>query len=97
MNREKYCKFCDKTKPEEEFCRSGGYIKNICKECQNKKQKKIYSDAKKLTVLEQRINKGIEYIKEHPCTIWYYAKDGKRQLVLCQNELLDILKGCDKE
>ena len=49
----KYCKFCDKEKPIKEFCKSGGAIKNICRECQNKKQKKQYRDAKILTELEE--------------------------------------------
>lgn len=51
----KYCKFCDKEKPIKEFCKSGGAIKNICRECQNKKQKKQYRDAKILTELEEYV------------------------------------------
>lgn len=37
----KYCKFCNKEKPIEEFVKSGFAIKNICRECQNKKQTQI--------------------------------------------------------
>ena len=62
----KYCKFCDKEKPIKEFCKSGGAIKNICRECQNKKQKKQYRDAKILKELE-------EWLKEE--TIELYDKD----------------------
>ena len=53
MKELKYCKFCDKEKPVKDFCKSGGAIKNICRECQNKKQKKQYRDAKILTELEE--------------------------------------------
>lgn len=53
MNELKYCKFCDKEKPVKDFCKSGLAIKNICRECQNKKQKKQYRDAKILTKLEE--------------------------------------------
>ena len=67
MNKEeiKYCKFCDEEKPIKEFCKSGGFIKNICRECQNKKQKEIYHNSKKVKDLQQRIDKAIEYIKTH--------------------------------
>ena len=47
-----------------------------------------YDDYKKL---ENIIKEVREYIKEHPCNTWYYAREGKRELVLCQNELLEIL------
>lgn len=54
MNEEiKYCKFCDKEKPIIEFCKSGFAIKNICKECNNKKQTQIYRDSKKVKELQQ--------------------------------------------
>lgn len=49
----KYCKFCNKEKPIKDFCKSGGAIKNICRECQNKKQKNIYREAKILHDLEE--------------------------------------------
>ena len=53
----KYCKFCDKEKPIKEFCKSGFAIKNICKECQNKKQTKIYQESKLVKNLQQENNK----------------------------------------
>ena len=66
----KYCKFCDKEKPIKEFCKSGGAIKNICRDCQNKKQKKQYRDAKILTELEEWLKEEIErinnFIQEEP-------------------------------
>lgn len=65
----KYCKFCDKEKPIKEFCKSGGAIKNICRECQNKKQKKQYRDAKILTELEEWLkeqgNNGVDEWGNH--------------------------------
>lgn len=51
----KYCKFCDEEKPIKEFCKSGSFIKNICKKCQNEEQKKIYSDSKKVRLLEAQL------------------------------------------
>lgn len=62
MNKIKYCKFCDKEKQEEDFCKSGGYIKNICRDCQNKKQKQMYQDSKKTKQLEQEIERQKEVI-----------------------------------
>ena len=56
----KYCKFCDKEKPIKEFCKSGGAIKNICRDCQNKKQKKQYRDAKILTELEEWLKEELQ-------------------------------------
>ena len=53
MKELKYFKFCDKEKPVKDFCKSGSAIKNIFRECQNKKQKKQYRDAKILTELEE--------------------------------------------
>jgi hypothetical protein len=64
MNKIKYCKFCDKEKPEEDFCKSGGYIKNICRDCQNKKQKEIYQDSKRTKQLEQEIERLNNIINE---------------------------------
>ena len=49
----KYCKFCNKEKPIKEFVKSGFAIKNICRECQNKKQAQIYRDSKKVKELEK--------------------------------------------
>lgn len=53
MNELKYCKFCDKEKPIKDFCKSGFAIKNICKECQNKKQTQIYKNSKEVNKLKQ--------------------------------------------
>ena len=63
----KYCKFCNKEKPIEEFVKSGFAIKNICRECQNKKQTQIYKDSKKVKELEkenQELKKQLEVGKE---------------------------------
>ena len=49
----KYCKFCNKEKPIKEFIKSGFAIKNICRECQIKKQAQIYRDSKKVKELEK--------------------------------------------
>ena len=57
MNEEiKYCKFCDKEKPKKDFCKSGSFIKNICRECQKKKQTKAYRDSKKVEQLQNNWN-----------------------------------------
>ena len=71
----KYCKFCDKEKPIKEFCKSGGAIKNICRECQNKKQKKQYRDAKILTELEEWLkeNAGICRLNQKYATNQVYG------------------------
>lgn len=53
MNELKYCKFCDKEKPIKDFAKSGFAIKNICRECQNKKNNQIYKNSKKVEKLEQ--------------------------------------------
>ena len=55
MNELKYCKFCDKEKPIKDFVKSGFAIKNICKECQNKKQTQIYKNNKEVDKLQQQI------------------------------------------
>ena len=59
----KYCKFCNKERPMNEFCKSGGAVKNICRECQNKKQKQIYNDSKKTKQLQQE-NQHLKAILE---------------------------------
>ena len=71
MSELKYCKFCDKEKPIKDFVKSGFAIKNICKECQNKKQTQIYKNSKEVDKLQQENkqlkdnwNKLKEYIKE---------------------------------
>ena len=63
MNNEiKYCKFCNKEKPIKEFVKSGFAIRNICRECQSKKQTQIYRDSKKVKELEKQIQKYKEAI-----------------------------------
>lgn len=57
MNELKYCKFCDKEKPIKDFTKSGFAIKNICRECQNKKNNQIYKNSKKVEKLEQENKK----------------------------------------
>lgn len=52
MNELKYCKFCDKEKPIKDFVKSGFATKNICKECQNKKQTQIYKNSKEVDKLK---------------------------------------------
>ena len=62
----KYCKFCNKEKPIKEFVKSGFAIKNICRECQNKKQAQIYRDSKKVKELEkenQELKKQLEELE----------------------------------
>ena len=60
----KYCKFCNKEKPIEEFAKSGFAIKNICRECQNKKQAQIYRDSKKVKELENQQKEFIEWLED---------------------------------
>lgn len=92
----KYCKFCDKEKPIKEFCRSGGFIKNICKECQNKKQKEIYANSKKVKEKDKEIERLHSIIKEVREYIEgemsHHTSNGR----LTRKELLEILRG-DKE
>ena len=57
MNELKYCKFCDKEKPIKDFAKSGFAIKNICRECQNKKNNQIYKNSKKIEKLEEETQK----------------------------------------
>lgn len=54
MNEEiKYCKFCGKEKTIKDFVKSGFCVKNICKDCNNKKQKDIYKNSKNYHKLQQ--------------------------------------------
>ena len=65
MNEElKYCKFCDKEKPKKYFCKSGSFTKNICRECQRKKQTKIYHDSKKVEQLQNNWNELKKFLEE---------------------------------
>nr|DAV89105.1 MAG TPA: ATP-dependent Clp protease ATP-binding subunit [Caudoviricetes sp.] len=63
MNELKYCKFCGKEKPIKDFAKSGFAIKNICRECQNKKQTQIYKNSKEVEKLEQENKQLKEDIK----------------------------------
>lgn len=79
MNEFKYCKFCDKEKPLKDFCKSGGAIKNICKECQNKKQNQIYKNSKEVDELKQE-NKQL---KDN----WNKLKEYAKEIISTDNEL----------
>lgn len=83
----KYCKFCNKEKPIEEFVKSGFAIRNICRECQNKKQTQIYRDSKKVKELEKEnkeLKKQIETEKEQ---VEYLRRSVERK-----EEIIDDLK-----
>ena len=75
----KYCKFCDKEKPIKEFCKSGGFIKNICRECQNTKQKQIYQNSKKVKELQNQLQQKENIIKE-------VREDLDKKITFCTNE-----------
>lgn len=105
MNELKYCKFCDKEKPIKDFCKSGFAIKNICKECQNKKQTQIYKNSKEVDKLKQE-NKQLksqwcklkEYIKETKLKEFEksygkrYGKTFKQAEIIVCNMILDKMK-----
>lgn len=105
MNELKYCKFCDKEKPIKDFCKSGFAIKNICKECQNKKQTQIYKNSKEVDKLKQenkqlksQWNKLKEYLHNVDVVIDYSENyDGRfinyDELV---NKMQEIEKGSDE-
>lgn len=65
MNELKYCKFCGKEKPIKDFAKSGFAIKNICRECQNKKQTQIYKNSKEVEKLEQENKQLKAQIEEY--------------------------------
>lgn len=95
----KYCKFCDKNKPIKQFCKSGFAIKNICKECYNKKQYQIRKQTKEVEKLQQensqlkeKIEKALEYILNGR----YAEEDDYESISVHMPTLLDLLKG-DKE
>lgn len=94
MNELKYCKFCDKEKPIKDFVKSGFATKNICKECQNKKQTQIYKNSKKVKELQQEnkqlkeiIDKAINWTIKYQ-TEWCQEDEVIRDL----KQLLNILK-----
>lgn len=104
MNELKYCKFCDKEKPVKDFCKSGFAIKNICKECQNKKQTQIYKNSKEVDKLKQE-NKQLksqwcklkEYLHNVDVVVGYSEK--YNGLFINYDELIDKmqeLEGSDK-
>lgn len=65
MNEElKYCKFCNKQKPKKDFCKSGGFTKNICRECHNKKQKERYANSKLVEEKDKEIERLNNIINE---------------------------------
>lgn len=82
MNELKYCKFCDKEKPIKDFAKSGFAIKNICRECQNKKQTQIYKNSKEVEKLEQE-NKQL--------------KDNWNKLKECLKDVMNSSEADDKE
>ena len=98
MNNEiKYCKFCNKEKPIKEFVKSGFAIRNICRECQSKKQTQIYRDSKKVKELEKQIQKYKEVIdKLNKLTdvrlLTMYFEDGGEMSVLPYEDILNILE-----
>lgn len=91
----KYCKFCDKEKPIKEFCKSGSFIKNICRECHNKKQKQIYQNSKKVEQLQNQLQQKENVIKEvrEYITYWHYRNDFRVNSFTTgvKEELLEIL------
>ena len=97
MNGElKYCKFCDKEKPIKEFCKSGSFIKNICRQCHNKKQKQIYQNSKKVKELQTQLQQKENIIKE---VREYIEKASYLQgnKILGEKELLKILDEENKQ
>lgn len=82
MDKEyKYCKFCGKEKTLEDFCRSGSFIKNICKECNNAKQKKIYKNSKNADIYKQALNEIRDKIVNIPNYRELHYFDGILQII----------------
>ena len=65
----KLCKYCNKEKPIKDFIKSGFSIKNICKECSNKRYKEIRENSKKYYQLQQE-NKQLkeQYCERTDCS-----------------------------
>ena len=97
MNELKYCKFCNKEKPIKEFCKSGCFIKNICRECQNQKQTQIYRNSKKVKELQQE-NKQLKdnwnILKEYIDTLWL---DNKGIITKIKDKIELIEQGSDSD
>lgn len=102
MNELKYCKFCDKEKPVKDFVKSGFAIKNICRECQNQKQTKIYKNNKKVEQLQQenqqlkdKLSKIETLIINHNCDTGdiYYKYNSKFLKSELKQRILEILYG----
>ena len=89
MNELKYCKFCDKEKPVKDFCKSGFAIKNICKECQNKKQTQIYRNSKKVDKLQKQLTKE----KDNWNKLKEKTNEGTR---ICRNKGYDLVFGIEE-
>lgn len=78
MNELKYCKFCDKEKPIKDFAKSGFAIKNICRECQNKKQTQIYKNSKEVEKLEQENKKLNDVIQTYDILLKSNIEENKQ-------------------
>lgn len=100
MNELKYCKFCDKEKPVKDFVKSGFAIKNICRECQNQKQTKIYKNNKKVEQLQQenqqlkdKLSKIETLIINHNCDTGdiYYKYNSKFLKSELKQRILEIV------
>lgn len=84
-----------KEKAQKYYEKYNNYRHQISKEAQNKNKVQIVRER---DILQDKINKAIEYIEKH-CDIGYLEQD-KCTDVLYQNEcqeLLDILRGEDNE
>lgn len=90
MNELKHCKFCEKEKPIKDFAKSGFAIKNICKECCNKKQAQIRQDGKKFKELQQKYDKQLDNwnkLKEYIGTEWYSYDNDSVELEVAKDIL----------
>ena len=87
MNELKYCKFCDKEKPIKDFVKSGFAIKNICRECQNKKQTQIYKNSKEVEQLQQenkQLKERMEYLER--------SNDRREDIIIEQRQEISDLE-----
>lgn len=114
MNEEiKYCKFCGKEKPIKDFVKSGFCVKNICKDCNNKKQKDVYKNSKnyhklqqenqqlkeKLEASERARKEAIELIKskEYVIDLYTFGYELDDYDIFKVKRILDIDKGAMKD